>query len=81
MLQSLGIIRITKNHGPFETILAFAYGYRERIIADNASINTNTPDRGKWTLDLSASALWSHLNHWGDSGKALDVICDASKKL
>ena len=33
------------------------------------------------TLDLSTSALWSHLNHWGGKGKLLSVRCDASKPL
>jgi hypothetical protein len=50
---------------PFEIVLRFAHGYREIIIADNARLNTVLPDAGRWALDLSASALWSHLNHWG----------------
>jgi hypothetical protein len=32
-------------------------------------------------LDLSASGLWSHLNHWGRKGKLLSVRCDSSKPL
>ncbi|RAZ89058.1 hypothetical protein DPM33_18955 [Mesorhizobium hawassense] len=66
---------------PFESILRFAYGYRDIIIADNAKLNTALPDAGRWTLDLSASSLWSHLNHWGRTGKLLSVRCDASKPL
>lgn len=66
---------------PFECILTFAYGYRERIIADNAKINEVTHDRGRWTLDLSASSLWSHLNYWGRTDRALEIICDTSKPL
>ena len=31
--------------------------------------------------DLSTSALWSHINHWGGKGKLLSVRCDASKPL
>ena len=65
---------------PFETILRFAYGYRDIITADNAKLNT-LPDGGRWTLDLSSSGLWSHLNHWGKTGKLLSVRCDASKPL
>jgi hypothetical protein len=65
----------------FESILRFAYGYRNIIIADNARIDTETHDKGRWTLDLSASGLWSHLNHWGRTGKLLSVRCDASKPL
>lgn len=66
---------------PFETILRFAYGYRSIIIEDNASLDKVLPDSARWTLDLSASALWSHLNHWGSKGKPLSVCCDTSKPL
>lgn len=66
---------------PFESVLRFAYGYRDIITADNARLNTIMPDAGRWTLDLSASGLWSHLNHWGQTGKLLSVRCDASKPL
>ncbi|RJF89146.1 DUF3800 domain-containing protein [Oleomonas cavernae] len=66
---------------PFETVLRFAYGYRDTIIADNAQLDTALPDGGRWTLDLSASGLWSHLNYWGAAGKPLSVRCDVSKPL
>ena len=66
---------------PLETILRFAYGYRDIIIADNARLGTELPDGGRWTLDLSTSGLWSHLNHWGSTRKLLAVRCDASKPL
>ena len=62
---------------PFECVLRFAYGYRDIIIADNADLDTVPPDGGRWTLDLSTSALWSHLNYWGVKGKLLSVRCDA----
>ena len=66
---------------PFESVLRFAYGYRDIITADNATISTALPDAGRWTLDLSAAGFWSHLNHWGRTGKLLSVCCDASKPL
>lgn len=66
---------------PFDMIWQFAHGYRERIVADNADIGQHTPDAGRWTLDLSVSALWSHLNHWGQQGLPLRVACDASKPI
>lgn len=66
---------------PFESILRFAYGYRDIIIADNSRLDKALPDGGRWTLDLSTSALWSHLNYWGTKGKPLSVRCDASKPL
>lgn len=66
---------------PFEWVLRFAYGYRDIIIADNAHLDTELPDSGRWTLDLSASGLWSHMHYWGRIGKLLSVRCDASKPL
>lgn len=66
---------------PFECVLRFAYGYRDIIIADNAKLNTVLPDKGRWTLDLSASAMWSHLNFWGQQQRPLSVQCDASKPI
>ena len=66
---------------PFELIRRFATGYKEVIAQDNANIEHLTPDKGTWTLDLSASGLWSHLNHWGKQKKPLKVICDDSKPL
>jgi hypothetical protein len=66
---------------PFESVLRFAYGFRDIIIADNADLNKTLPEAGRWTLDLSTSALWSHLNHWGAKGELLSVRCDASKPL
>ena len=47
---------------PFELVLRFARGYKPEITRDNANIPKETVDGGKWVLDLSASALWSHLN-------------------
>lgn len=69
-----------KEH-PFDLVLIFAKGYRQKIIEDNSGLRTVLPDGGRWTLDLSASGLWSHLNFWGRKGKALRVRCDASKPL
>ncbi len=65
----------------FELILRFARGYREIIVANNSQIGAELPDAGRWVLDLSACALWSHLNHWGRTGQPLGVWCDASKPL
>jgi hypothetical protein len=41
----------------FESVLRFAYGYRDIITADNARLNTMLPDSGGWVLDLSAAGL------------------------
>lgn len=66
---------------PFELVLRFASGYRDLIAADNRRAEAMLPDNGTWLLDLSASALWSHLNHWGGRHQPLDVRCDVSKPL
>jgi hypothetical protein len=66
---------------PSESVLRFAYGYRDIIIADNAKLEEHLPERAAWTLDLSATSLWSHLNRWGRTGKPLSVWCDESKPL
>lgn len=62
---------------PFETILRFAYGYRDIIIADNARLDKELPDSGRWTLDLSTSALWNDLNHW--VARESCFLCDATR--
>jgi hypothetical protein len=66
---------------PFESILRFARGYRDAILAENALMRTALPNEGRWVLDLSATSLWSHLNHWGERQLPLHVSCDASKPL
>ena len=66
---------------PFELVLRFAHGYKPEIARDNTNLPKETVDGGKWVLDLSASALWSHLNHWGRKHEPLDVQCDVSKPL
>jgi hypothetical protein len=60
---------ISENPHPFELIRRFATANKKIIEADNANIPELTAENGKWTLDLSASALWSHLNHWGRQKK------------
>jgi hypothetical protein len=69
------------NEHPFELVLRFARGYRDVIVADNARLNMVLPDTGRWTLDLSTSAMWSHLNHWGGKQLPLVVRADTSKPI
>jgi hypothetical protein len=66
---------------PFECILRFTRGYREEIIADNARLGRNLPDGGRWVLDLATTSMFTHLNHWGQTGRPLLVRCDESKPL
>jgi hypothetical protein len=66
---------------PFRLILKFAQAHRELIVADNAEIATETPDGGKWTLDVAIASLFSLCNHWGRTGRPLAITCDDSKPL
>lgn len=66
---------------PFELIRRFATGHSKMIARDNANIERLTSDKDTWTLDLSASGLWSHLNHWGKLKQPITVLCDDSKPL
>ena len=66
---------------PIQLFFRFARGYRARIIEDNARLGVVLPEAGRWVLDLSVSALWSHLNFWGRRGEKLIVRCDENKPL
>ncbi|KZK93358.1 hypothetical protein PsAD5_03072 [Pseudovibrio sp. Ad5] len=66
---------------PFELIQRFATGHKDIIAQEVSNIQKHMTDKGTWTLDLSASCLWSHLNHWGKQKEPLTVICDDSKPL
>lgn len=81
LLFKAGVQSSQPGKDPFELILQFALGYRDIIVADNANIAVETPDQGKWTLDLSISALFSLCNHWGQTRRPLAITCDDSKPL
>lgn len=72
---------LTGEPHPFELVQRFATGHKKKIARDVGNIEKHTSDKGTWTLDLSASGLWSHLNHWGKLKKPINVICDDSKPL
>lgn len=59
---------------PMADIARFIEGYRETILQESSHV-------GHWTLDLSLSALWSHLGYWNKSFSILHVLCDDSKPL
>ena len=61
-------------------VLRFAKGYNVIIARETAHLR-NTDDQGKWVLDLSASAVFSHLAEWGERHPLLKVTCDDSKPL
>ena len=66
---------------PFALIARFATANKNLLRHDMSELESELAEGGKWVLDLNASALWSHLNHWGRTGQPLDVICDVSKPL
>ena len=55
-------------------IISFIDGYRETILNESKHAND-------WVLDLTFSALWSHLAHWAERFDILHVFCDDSKPL
>ena len=55
-------------------IASFIDGYRDIILKETAQLDN-------WVLDLSISALWTHLAHWGEQFDILRVLCDDSKPL
>lgn len=75
-------VRVTeRRQHPFELVRRFATAHRKAIAKEVREVQHYTVDKGTWTLDLSASGLWSHLNHWGQNKEPLAVLCDESKPL
>lgn len=66
---------------PFDLIRRFSQANKEIIAKEVLEVQHHAFDGGTWTLDLSISGLWSHLNHWGQYKEPLDVVCDDSKPL
>jgi len=71
----------TDQQHPFDLIRRFATAHHKIIAKEVLEVQHHTSDNGTWTLDLSASGLWSHLNHWGQHKEPLTVLCDESKPL
>ena len=59
---------------PLTNIAYFIDGYQDIILQESAHIDN-------WVLDLSISALLSHLAHWGERSDIFQVLCDDSKSL
>ncbi|NSL21684.1 DUF3800 domain-containing protein [Agrobacterium tumefaciens] len=63
-------------------VLRFAKGYATKIADESTHLQEDESTIGKWTLDLTATALWSLLlTGWGHRHARLDVLCDDSKPL
>ncbi len=65
---------------PISQILRFARGYNVPIAAETESLK-ETRDTGKWVLDLTVTAVFSHLVAWGERHPVIEVVCDDSKPL
>jgi hypothetical protein len=65
-----------------DRILRFCRGYAGRIAAETSLLRPEASDIGKWTLDLTTTALFSLLFFgWGHDYPRLRVLCDDSKPL
>ncbi|MBK3403452.1 DUF3800 domain-containing protein [Methylorubrum populi] len=60
-------------------IIRFTRGYNVVIASETRALQRS--GAGKWVLDLSISAVASHLRDWSDRHKLLDVVCDESKPI
>jgi hypothetical protein len=72
-------------HPSLHDIVSFIDGYRDIILEESRVLGKPAAPGGSaednWVLDLTMSALWSHLAHWGDHYHQLNVLCDDSKPL
>lgn len=62
-----------------EQILRFVRGYNVIIARETRDLQEITG--GKWILDLTVSAIFSHLVAWGKRHPLIEVVCDDSKPL
>ena len=69
-----GVLSTISMQDSLEDIALFIDGYRAQILQESNYV-------GNWVLDLSISALWTHLASWGEHFEILDVLCDDSKPL
>lgn len=69
-----------RDHVVMNCVLRFAKGYAKTIAAESTHLQADENPIGKWTLDLTATSLWSLLFFgWGHRHPQIDVLCDESK--
>jgi hypothetical protein len=61
----------------FELVKEFCHYNRTAISEELGSLRASG-DTGKWVLDLTDTALFSHLGTWGEKFDQIDVYCDKS---
>ena len=65
---------------PLTMVRRFARGYNVRIAHETPSLG-QVGDQGQWMLDLTTTAIFSHLVAWGQRHALIEVVCDNSKPL
>jgi Protein of unknown function (DUF3800) len=65
-----------------DCLLRFARGYASKIESRTALLRAGESDIGKWTLDLTSTAVFSLvLRGWGHHYRTIELLCDESKPL
>lgn len=65
---------------PIGQLYTFSAGQRARIERELVVARSAVP-MAHWLLELTTTALYCLLCHWGESDSSLDVYCDNSKSL
>jgi len=65
---------------PLTVIASFCAAYRRGILREIAAINADEVT-ARWSMDISDTALLQILEHWGQGGEEIEMICDESKPL
>ena len=86
--QSLEDIELFFDQGPTKRrtrsvareVVTFAHAQRSAIVEELQTIRS-LGHTGKWTLDVTYTAVYSLLCYWGERFSQLNVFCDESKPL
>lgn len=74
-----GTVFLSKSEPILDLIRRFCYSNRQAVQEELESLRGH--GAGKWILDLTTTALFSHLGTWGDKYHQLEVYCDQTKAL
>jgi hypothetical protein len=73
-------LHIPGGDDPLTAIASFGAAYRRGILREIAAITADEVT-ARWWMDISDTALLQVLEHWGQSGEEIEMICDESKPL
>lgn len=76
----IAIIDVIAPHRPLWKILSFATLHQDKIKREIHEMR-QMGEPLKWVLELTASALFGILSHWGERFDCMEVFCDESKPL